>query len=274
MVQVRKTKEYESICFSADVLREALQELRCQVDTQEEGSELSYALHVEVDDAEWQHDSLEEFLADYRRATGKVFFKADYRAGHFTSMLLSIYGRDNNRDTRVEVSASDRSRVEAVFEVFEKHVEHSKLPADSPRTRPMVFIGHGHSPLWRDLKDHLQDQHGYDVEAYEVGARAGHVIRDILEDMLEKSTFAILVMTGEDETKNNEFQPRLNVVHELGLFQGRLGFSRAIMLFENETQEFSNIHGVHQVRFSKGRIKETFGDVLATLRREFPEIAS
>ncbi len=69
-------------------------------------------------------------------------------------------------------------------------------------------------------------------------------------------------MTGEDETKDNELQPRLNVVHELGLFQGRLGFRRAIMLLEDGTQGFSNMQGVEQIRFSKGNIKETFGDVL------------
>ena len=92
--------------------------------------------------------------------------------------------------------------------------------------------------------------------------------------MLNKSTFAILVMTGEDETIDSEFQPRLNVVHELGLFQGRLGFSRAIMLFEKETQGFSNIQGIQQIRFSKGKVIETFGEVLATLNREFPGRAS
>ena len=79
-------------------------------------------------------------------------------------------------------------------------------------------------------------------------------------------------MTGEDQSSDDELNPRLNVVHELGLFQGRLGFSRSIVLLEEGTQEFSNIHGVHQIRFTKGNIKETFGDVLATLKREFPEI--
>ena len=89
--------------------------------------------------------------------------------------------------------------------------------------------------------------------------------------MLGKSTFAILVMTGEDETKDDKLMPKMNVAHELGLFQGRLGFKRAIVLLEDGTEEFSNIHGMHQIRFPKGNIKETFGDVLATLRREFPE---
>jgi len=76
-------------------------------------------------------------------------------------------------------------------------------------------------------------------------------------------------MTGEDKDAEGKLRARENVIHELGLFQGHLGFSRAIVLLEEGTEEFSNIHGIHQIRYSKGNIKETFGEVLATLRREF-----
>lgn len=171
------------------------------------------------------------------------------------------------------VRGKDRHDVETVIEVFEENAESSKLPSlpDPPPPPPTIFIGHGRSPLWRELKDHLQDQHGFEVIAYEVGARSGHAIRDILAEMLDKGDFAILVMTGEDSTADDRLMPRLNVVHELELFQGHLGFSKAIVLLEQGTQEFSNIHGTHQIRFAKENIKETFGDVLATLRREFPD---
>ena len=133
----------------------------------------------------------------------------------------------------------------------------------------MIFIGHGESTAWRDLKDHLTDKHGYRIEAYETGARAGHTIRDVLEDMSRKSSFALLVMTGEDKDEKGNLKARPNVIHEVGLFQGKLGFSRAIVLLEKDTEEFSNLHGIQQIRFSKGNIKETFGEVLATLKREF-----
>jgi predicted nucleotide-binding protein len=75
-------------------------------------------------------------------------------------------------------------------------------------------------------------------------------------------------MTGEDAMQSGDLHPRLNVVHEAGLFQGRLGFNRAIVLLEQGTTEFSNIHSIEQVRFAN--IKEVFGDVVATIRREFP----
>jgi hypothetical protein len=137
------------------------------------------------------------------------------------------------------------------------------------RPTPVVFVGHGRSTQWRDLKDHLHDKHGYKVEAYETGARAGHSIRDILEEMADKSSFTLLVMTAEDEQSDGGTRARQNVVHEAGIFQGRLGFPRAVLLLEEGAEEFSNVQGVQFIRFSKNNIKETFGEVLATLRREF-----
>ena len=72
--------------------------------------------------------------------------------------------------------------------------------------------------------------------------------------MLQKSSFARLVLTGDDVMPDGSFHPRLTVVHELGLFQGKLEFSKAIVLLEEglEEREFSNIAGIQQLRFSKG----------------------
>ncbi len=87
--------------------------------------------------------------------------------------------------------------------------------------------------------------------------------------MLAESSFAVLVLTGEDVHRDGKEHARENVVHELGLFQGHLGFTRTVALLEEGVKEFSNIYGVNQIRFSKGNIRETFGDILATIRREF-----
>jgi len=107
------------------------------------------------------------------------------------------------------------------------------------------------------------------VETYETGARAGHAIRDVLDEMMNSATFAILVLTAEDEMADGQLRPRENVVHETGLFQGRLGWRRAIMLVENGVEPFSNIAGITQLRYDKGQIQSEFGNVLATLRAEF-----
>jgi predicted nucleotide-binding protein len=90
--------------------------------------------------------------------------------------------------------------------------------------------------------------------------------------MLKRSSLAFLVLTGEDKDESGSLHARENVIHETGLFQGRLGFSRAIVLLEEGTAEFSNIHGIDQLRFSKGNIKEVFGDVIAIIKREFDDV--
>ncbi|SSC66217.1 unnamed protein product [Ciceribacter selenitireducens ATCC BAA-1503] len=60
----------------------------------------------------------------------------------------------------------------------------------------------------------------------------------------------------------------MNVVHEMGLFQGRLGFMRAIVLLEDGCEEFSNIQGLGQIRFPKGNVAAAFEEVRMVLERE------
>jgi predicted nucleotide-binding protein len=77
-----------------------------------------------------------------------------------------------------------------------------------------------------------------------------------------------LVLTAEDETVDGKVQARMNVVHEAGLFQGRLGFERAIVMLEEGCEEFSNIAGLGQIRFPKNNLKAAFHDVQLVLERE------
>ena len=277
------TRDYRRCIFKAEVIQSALElvekmsEDKVNALPEKEANERrkysrdskSNSLTKETD--KWNHDSFEEFFADYRKGLNHASLR---RTVNFFEIGVTVYGETMGTYTSVTVEADSRAEVEKIFDVFDRHAPASfieeKKPDVKPPPPPVVFIGHGGSADWRDLKDHLQDKHKYSVQAYEVGTRAGHTIRDILDEMLSKSSFALLVMTAEDETATVTFNPRLNVVHELGLFQGKLGFSRAIVLLEDGTEEFSNIHGIQQIRFAKGRIRETFGEVLATLKREFP----
>ena len=86
--------------------------------------------------------------------------------------------------------------------------------------------------------------------------------------MLDSAAIAFLVMTAEDEQPDGNLRARMNVVHEAGLFQGRLGFYRAIILLEEGCEEFSNIKGLVQIRFPKGNIKAVFEEIRQVLERE------
>lgn len=264
---MRKEKHYERAFFSADVVQEAFAVFERNIPQESKDQYDRSSLVVETTDGTWSHDTEEEFFSDYRKGTRNARY---VRNIGYSPQEYIFYISVSRFGSRVEITAPKRSHVESGFEVFEKYLEASLLPEQElERPKPTVFIGHGRSPLWRDLKDHLHDQHGYEVVAYEVGARAGHTIRDILDDMLGKSSFAVLVLSAEDKDAEGKLHARANVIHELGLFQGKLGFSWAVVLLEEGTQEFSNIHGIHQIRYGKGNIRETYGEVLATLRREF-----
>ena len=180
---------------------------------------------------------------------------------------------ETHSHTEIKFSHNNFDEIQEIVHFLESHTDEGmevfQIEASLEAGGPTVFLGHGRSVLWRDLRDHLRDQHGFKVEAYETGARAGHTIRDIVEEMATNSHMAFLVHTAEDELSDGRFQSRPNVIHETGLFQGKLGFPRAIVLLEEGCVEFSNLAGIQQIRFKKGNIRETFGDVLATLRREF-----
>jgi predicted nucleotide-binding protein len=135
-----------------------------------------------------------------------------------------------------------------------------------------IFIGHGHDEQWRALKDFLQRSKGYVVVFYESEPRAGYSTIDNLQRMLNAANMALILHTAEDETKDGRVRARENTVHEAGLFQGKLGFSRAIILLEEGVEEYSNIQGLAQVRFPKDQISTAFGEVMQTIQREFPNV--
>jgi predicted nucleotide-binding protein len=131
-----------------------------------------------------------------------------------------------------------------------------------------IFIGHGRSSDWKDLKDFIQDRLKLQWDEFNRETAAGKSVKERLEEMLNSSGFALLVMTAEDEHADETLHARENVIHEVGLFQGKLGFNKAIILLENDCKEFSNIIGIGQIRYPKGHIRATFEEVRQVLERE------
>jgi predicted nucleotide-binding protein len=165
-----------------------------------------------------------------------------------------------------------RNRVSVFARVVEttlaNETENSGLPtlrtiADGGR----IFLGHGHSPVWRDVKDFLQDRLHLPWDEFNHETPAGKSNKDSLGKLLEHACFAFLVMTGEDAHPDGQ-HARENVIHEVGLFQGRLGFERAIVLLEDGCWAFSNIDGLGQIRFPKGDVNAKTEEIRQVLERE------
>lgn len=274
---VRKTREFPNTRIDVETARRGIEELRAALEPYGETDAWSISFDIlsiwkGQDKEKWAHDDIEDFYADLGKSLSFAHLRAVGSVGSGPDGRVVIEFSQVGRKLDVEVTHPRRAVIERVMRVFENAAPLLQLdtPAPEPQPEPRVFIGHGGaSQQWRLLKDHLSEQHGYDVVAYETGARAGHTIRDVLDDLLENSSFALLVFTGEDAQADGGVRARQNVVHEAGLFQGRLGFSRAVILLEEGVENLSNLDGIQYISFSRNNVREGFGDVLATLRREF-----
>jgi predicted nucleotide-binding protein len=130
-----------------------------------------------------------------------------------------------------------------------------------------VFIGHGRSKLWEALRGWLTTK-GLQWDEFNRAPTAGIPTAERLKQMLDEAAMALLVMTAEDEHGDGKRHARENVIHEVGLFQGRLGFLKAIILLEEGCEEFSNIAGLGQIRFVAGDIESALEEVERVLVRE------
>jgi predicted nucleotide-binding protein len=180
-----------------------------------------------------------------------------------------------------------------LYRDFDKHVQHGqfayevekgngvlfaakfKINSNSPEnlnrhgsiSSKKVFIGHGRSQYWRELKDFLTIKLNLEYLEFNSEPAAGKHTADRLNEMLNECGFAFLIMSAEDQQVDGSFSARDNVIHEVGLFQGKLGMNKAIILLEDGCNIFSNIHGLTVIPF-KDKISNCFEDVRDVLKRE------
>ncbi|NQT83734.1 nucleotide-binding protein [bacterium] len=178
--------------------------------------------------------------------------------------LLPVFEGTPPEDALERLLVRRLSQLESFVQSLE--VLPSRVLDDSRSGR--VFIGHGRSLLWRELKDFVSERLGLVWDEFNREAVAGHGTWERLSEMLGDASFALLVMTAEDKHADATMHPRENVIHEAGLFQGRLGSRKAIILLEEGCMEFSNISGLSQIRFPSHCISAVFEDVRRVLERE------
>lgn len=176
--------------------------------------------------------------------------------------------RDDIAKGREEVLAMLAGAIQMLEEELSEHDSTTYSGSNKAVGGAAIFIGHGRSPIWRELKDFLKDRLHLTTDEFNNVPTAGIATADRLSEMLARASFAFIVMTAEDEQPDGKKRARENVVHEVGLFQGRLGFKRAIILLEEGCEEFSNIHGLGQIRFPKGAVSAKFEEIRQVLERE------
>ncbi len=250
-----------------------------QKDFETSKADLASILNAEVDNKpDTFLTKLLTELAKLKVSSANEVIEAIRPRGQFATRDAVVIGQG----TRTPPHISVLSQVYAIRHTFSVCAEAAKIAANAAshverqqkkkrhaeRIGTNVFIGHGRSSAWREVKDFVQDRLGLPWDEFNRVPVAGVTNIARLSEMLDASAIAFLVMTAEDEMADGALQARMNVIHEAGLFQGRLGFARAIILLEEGCSEFSNVQGLGQIRFPKGNVGAAFEELRRVLERE------
>ena len=174
---MQRTKAYDRVLFRATSLERIVSEFKNIV--AEPGKSEFRSLAIDNGKESWRYDTFDEFLAEingnFRYARLYI-----YHPELSLEMLMYAPGPGYSNPTTVDITSSRRETIMRLSNVVDSSAEDCYVPpppeSETPPVKPKIFIGHGGSPQWRDLKDHLRDLHGYEVVAYETGSRAGHTI--------------------------------------------------------------------------------------------------
>lgn len=197
------------------------------------------------------------------------FFK-EYRSSG-RSLYIPPHQTSRSDKTVKDIYRLSKEIGELTDEEFNKlkssEIEHLNNTQKKPEEQ-CIFIGHGRSKLWARLQVFLQNELNLRTVFYESESRVGESIVPVLQKLLDQATFAVLVLTAEDQTEEGTKRARQNVIHEAGLFQGRLGFDRAILLVQKGIEGFTNVDGLQHIPFTDENIEETFYQLQRALKEK------
>jgi predicted nucleotide-binding protein len=127
-----------------------------------------------------------------------------------------------------------------------------------------VFITHGHAEdVLRRVEDFVR---ALALEPLVVKREAsqGQALDDLVEKRMEECQAQIVLATGDDEV-DGSWQPRMNVIHEVGLGQ-RIFKDHIIYLKEDKCEFPSNIAPKVWEPFSRDNLESAFQKIVKELR--------
>jgi predicted nucleotide-binding protein len=127
-------------------------------------------------------------------------------------------------------------------------------PPTSPAKSPSilrVFVVHGHDEKLRlsVLRFLEATTTNFTVQVLSEAVNRGRTIIEKFEEEAGPATFAVVLLTGDDEggpkgTDERHLRGRQNVVLELGYFFGKLGRGRVVILHEEGVELPSDMQGI------------------------------
>jgi len=195
---------------------------------------------------------------------GKVWVS---KPGH-KLIIESLFAKDLISESLFSACVRSDFNRDTFYQAFGIHIERigsHALREQEQSTSKSVFIGHGTDPIYTKVVADVTAEFDVKTNYYERDSILGDQVIQRLTTMLHRCSFAIIIATADDLAEGG-YRARQNVVHEIGLFQGRLGFDRVAVLIEQGVEQFSNNSGLQVAFFKKGDIASTYPALFKALR--------
>lgn len=153
------------------------------------------------------------------------------------------------------------SKFKSIFDEFITNM----TSTPPPQKEFTVFIGYSNRELCLEVQKFLFDE-SIKSMSFKDFEHLSITAVQVLEEALETCSYCIMIVTPQDKQPDGKKRARQNVIHEIGLFQGRLGFQRVLILEQEGIDSFSNIDGLQTARFDEGNIESTFTRILRQIK--------
>ena len=135
-----------------------------------------------------------------------------------------------------------------------------------------VFIAHGHNEaLLRELQKMLEEV-GITPVILKDEDGDGKTIIEKFENSAQQCAFAFILVNADDcvevtegNKKIKQFQPRPNVLFELGWFCGRFGRNKVRILKQRNTEMPSDLNGLETIEFTN-KLEEEYRKIISNLK--------
>jgi hypothetical protein len=135
-----------------------------------------------------------------------------------------------------------------------------------------IWVIHGRSRAWKEVGNYLEHELNLSYcEFNDPDANHPDIIGRVRE-IAATSSLAVAVMTAEDATADGQKRARQNVIHEIGLAQGRLGYERVLILREHGVEDFSNMNGLDYIPFDQAHVDTAFGGLRRRIEAQFNNV--
>jgi predicted nucleotide-binding protein len=204
----------------------------------------------------------ERHSAHLRHALPGLFGDLPERSIPVPTKTTDFGGRGYIGRRALEVLGQD---IDYIFELR----AHSELAAPNPEVPRRIFISHGRADYWREVQAFVERDLGVATLELAQEPNQGRTVLQKLQEESARCSFAIVVMSADDESSTGERRARENVMHEIGYFQGKFGLARLCLLHEEATNIPSNIHGLVYIPFPTGLVSAAFGALGREVRTVF-----